>query len=82
MTFYFECKKYAAENKVQLDRLRVLLGVVAHDSRKANIGVLVTTSTFTAGARDLILSECRLDGKDYDGILGWISTAKDRVKET
>lgn len=73
LMFYFECKKYADGNKVQLDTLRALLGVVAHDSRKANIGVLVTTSRFTKGANDLILSECRLDGKDYDGITGWIS---------
>ena len=73
LTFYFECKKYAEDNKAQLDTLRALLGVVAHDSRKANVGVLVTTSTFTAGAQDLILSECRLDGKDYPGVTGWIS---------
>jgi restriction endonuclease Mrr len=81
LTFYFECKKYAPDNKVQLDRLRALLGVVAHNSTEANIGVLVTTSTFTAGAKKLIMSECRLDGKDYNGIMGWISDAKGRIHE-
>jgi len=80
LTFYFECKKYAEGNKVQLETLRALLGVVAHDSRKANIGVLVTTSTFTAGSRELILSECRLDGKDYAGITDWISDFRRRYK--
>lgn len=72
LTFYFECKKYAEGNKIQIDTLRSLLGVVAHDSNKANIGVLVTTSTFTAGSKKLILSECRLDGKDYEGLTDWI----------
>jgi HJR/Mrr/RecB family endonuclease len=73
LTFYFECKKYAEDNKVQLDRLRALLGVVAHDAHKVNKGILVTTSTFTAGAQKLILSEGRLGGKDYAGITDWIS---------
>jgi restriction endonuclease Mrr len=82
LVFYFECKKYAEDNKVQLDSLRALLGVVAHHSTEANIGVLVTTSTFTAGARQLIMSESRLDGKDYDDVLGWVSTARERVSGT
>jgi restriction endonuclease Mrr len=81
LTFYFECKKYAEDNKVQLDSLRALLGVVAHHATEANIGVLVTTSTFTAGARRLIMSESRLDGKDYNDILGWVAAAKDRIRE-
>lgn len=72
LTFFFECKKYAEGNKVQLDTLRALLGTVAHHGSDANIGVLVTTSTFTKGCRELIASECRLDGKDYQGLVGWI----------
>jgi len=72
LSFYFECKKYADDNKIQLETLRTLLGTVAHDARKVNMGVLVTTSAFTKGSRDFILSESRLDGKDYEGILGWV----------
>lgn len=72
LTFYFECKKYAEGNTVQLDTLRALLGVVAHHGSEANIGVLVTTSHFTRGCKELIASECRLDGKDYHGILDWV----------
>lgn len=72
ITYYFECKKYADDNKIQLDSLRALLGVVAHNATQANIGVLVTTSTFTRGCEELILSEARLDGKDYYGILDWL----------
>jgi restriction endonuclease Mrr len=76
ITFYFECKKYAEGNKVQLATLRSLLGVVAHHATEANIGVLVTTSTFTRGCRELIASECRLDGKDYQGIMEWVREYK------
>lgn len=76
ITFLFQCKKYARENKVQLDCLRSLLGVVSHHPKEANIGVLVTTSRFTRGCKELILSEARLDGKDYDGLLGWIEKYK------
>jgi HJR/Mrr/RecB family endonuclease len=82
ITFYFECKKYAASNKVQLDTLRALLGTVAHNSRAANIGVLVTTSTFTKGCKELIASECRLDGKDYHGLLGWVHEAKGALNQS
>jgi HJR/Mrr/RecB family endonuclease len=78
VSFYFECKKYAPGNKVQLDSLRALLGVVSHDSRQTNVGVLVTTSTFTAGAQQLILSDCRINGKDYAGVTGWISEYRKR----
>ena len=80
MTFFFECKKYAEGNKVQLDTLRSLLGTVAHHATEANMGVLVTTSTFTKGCKDLIMSECRLDGKDYDGLLGWVGELKKKFK--
>ncbi|MBI4680631.1 MAG: restriction endonuclease [Nitrospirae bacterium] len=79
LTFYFECKKYAEGNKVQLDTMRSLLGTVAHDSRTVNKGILVTTSTFTRGCKEFILAESRVDGKDYDGILGWIDELKKEI---
>lgn len=79
LAFYFECKKYAEGNKVQLDTLRTLLGTMAHEATQVNKGVLVTTSTFTRGCRELILSEARLDGKDYDGVLGWVDEIKKRI---
>lgn len=79
LAFYFECKKYAEDNKIQLETLRALLGTMAHDARSVNKGVLVTTSTFTRGSKDFILSETRLDGKDYDGILGWIDEIHKKI---
>ena len=79
LSFYFECKHYAEGNKVQLETLRTLLGTMAHDARSVNKGVLVTTSTFTKGARKFILGEARLDGKDYTDLLGWINELKGRL---
>jgi hypothetical protein len=72
LTFFFECKKYAEGNKVQLNTIRALLGVVTHEATKANVGVLVTTSSFTRGSWNLIASDTRLDGKDYQGVLRWV----------
>jgi restriction endonuclease Mrr len=79
LTFYFECKKYAEGNKVQLDTMRSLLGTVAHDSRKVTKGILVTTSKFTRGCREFILAESRVDGKDYDGVLGWVDELRKEI---
>ena len=79
LAFYFECKQYSEDNKIQLQTLRALLGTMAHDAKNVNKGVLVTTSTFTKGSKEFILSESRLDGKDYDGILGWIDELKKNI---
>ena len=79
LSFYFECKQYSVGHKVQLETLRALLGALAHDARNVNKGILVTTSTFTKGSREFILSESRLDGKDYDGILGGIDELKKKI---
>ncbi|GMQ79373.1 MAG: hypothetical protein BMS9Abin02_1958 [Anaerolineae bacterium] len=73
--FVFECKRYAKNNKVGPGLLRTLLGTVSHEGTKANIGVLVTTSTFTRGGRDFILSESNVDGKDFGDIVKWIEEA-------
>lgn len=69
--FAFECKKYT-KRRIQLDILRGLLGTVVHGPTTANIGVLVTTSRFTSGARKFILSEARIDGKDFDDLVEWL----------
>lgn len=46
---YVECKKYSAERPVGVALVRELYGVVARD--RVTLGVLVTTSHFTAQAR-------------------------------
>lgn len=74
LRFFIECKKYSRENKIRVDTIRSLLGVTAHNDRYANVGVLVTTSRFTKGALELIASDARLDGKDFDGIATWLKS--------
>ncbi len=72
--FYFECRQHGPDNAVELNELRALLGVVSAD--KVNKGVLVTTSRFTQGGREFIAQNARVDGKDYDDLVGWIETLK------
>lgn len=71
--FYFECKKYAESNKVGVGELRSLLGTVNGHGAQANIGVLVTTSTFTKGSIELMAADARLNGKDFDDLKVWLS---------
>lgn len=70
--FYFECKRNAATNLVDVGTVRSLLGVLSHEQRDVNKGVLVTTASFTKDARSLIAAEARLDGKDYGDVLDWM----------
>lgn len=76
LLFAFECKRYAKDRKIQLETMRALLGTVSHSSSKANIGVLVTTSTFTSGSKKFIASEAQLDGKDFNDLVRWINKTK------
>lgn len=68
----FECKRYAESRKIGPGPLRSLLGVCNTADTAANIGVLVTTSTFTQGARKLLVGETRLDGKDFNDLTLWL----------
>lgn len=74
LLFSFECKRYA--DKIGLDLMRGLLGSVAHGPTKANKGVLVTTSSFTKGAKDFIVSEPLVDGKDFKDLVVWLNEYK------
>jgi restriction system protein len=63
MTFV-ECKRYARENPVGLEIVERLLGVV--ERGKATSGLILTTSTFTRGARQAADElRFRLSLKDY-----------------
>ncbi len=68
----FECKRYSFDRPVGPEIARALLGTILHGSTRATKGVLVTTSHFTPAARRFILTEPNLDGKDFDGIIGWL----------
>lgn len=77
LLFSFECKRYDA--KIGVEIMRGLLGSVAHGHTKANKGVLVTTSTFTRDARDFIVSEPLVDGKDFNDLVVWLNVYKTKA---
>jgi len=72
-TFAFECKRYSESRKIGVETMRTLLGSVVVGN-KANKGVLVTTSSFTKGAEDLIVQQAALDGTDFWGIQAWMDS--------
>jgi len=68
-----ECKQYAPSNPVGVNLVRELYGVV--ESENATAGMLVTTSSFTKGARELQKKrEYRLSLKDYIDLIEWTSS--------
>ena len=70
--FAFECKRFEPNRPVGVQFARALLGTISHDEARANKGVLVTTSHFTRGARQFILTEPSLDSRDFEGVVGWL----------
>ncbi len=72
LIFAFECKKYASNNPVGPDIARALLGTISHGATRATQGVILTTSYFTPAARQFILTEPTLDGRDFDGLVDWL----------
>lgn len=68
--FIFECKRYSEENKVGVELVRGLYGVKTAENY--NKAVLVTTSTFTKGARDFVKPlKLQLDLKDFNDVTEW-----------
>jgi len=76
LVFAFECKRYAESRKIGPSTMRSLLGTVTGTETKVNVGVLVTTSSFTKGSKSLIAAETALDGKDFQDLVSWISQVK------
>lgn len=67
-----ECKRPDAGNPVVVGTVRELYGVLCDDG--ASKAILATTSRFTQDARAFIeRNEWRLEGRDFDGIQGWVS---------
>lgn len=71
--FAFECKQY--KRKVGPSSVRALLGTLVHRNYRANKGVLVTSSLISPGAREFILTEPSLDGRDFNDIIAWLREA-------
>jgi HJR/Mrr/RecB family endonuclease len=75
----FECKRYTQNNKIGLNIMRSLLGTITHGPTRASMGVVVTTSSFTSGAKKFIATEATVDGKDFDSLVKWLrSLRRDR----
>ncbi len=69
--YLIECKRYKESNKVGVQPVRSLYGVVK--SENATKGILVTTSTFTKPATEFLQSnKWELEGRDFNGILDWL----------
>lgn len=69
--YLIECKRYAAQNKVGVQPVRGLLGVVQDE--RATKGIIVTTSAFTTPAEELLKRQkWVLEGRDFEGLLAWL----------
>lgn len=68
--FIVECKKYDEDNKVGVELVRGLYGVKT--AERFNQAILVTTSTFTADAKEFVKPlKFELELKDYNDITQW-----------
>lgn len=79
--YLVECKRYSEGNRVGVGVVRQLHGVV--DDERATKGILVTTSTFTRGAKThLERNKWRLEGRDLTGVLDWLNSYQElRMRE-
>lgn len=68
-----EVKRYRADRKVGVDLVRGLLGTVEHE--RANLGMLVTTSTFAKDALEFGRAhKFRLSLKDNADVFAWLQS--------
>jgi restriction system protein len=75
LTFLAECKRYAPDNKVGVEIVRGLYGIT--EIHKANLGLLITSSSFTKDAyEEKIRIGPRIDLKDYSDLCSWLSPHK------
>ena len=70
--FLAECKRYAPDNKVGVEIVRSLYGVT--EAHRANLGLIITSSSFTKDAREekLRIGD-RIDLKDFRDLCSWLS---------
>lgn len=72
LVFIAECKRYSAENKVGVEVVRNLYGVT--EIQKANLGLIITSSSFTKDAREEKLRiGPRIGLKDYQDLCNWLA---------
>lgn len=74
--YFIECKHYAESNKVGVDVVRALHGVM-NTKDGPNKTILATTSTFTSGAKGFVENEAAskwdMALADYDEIVSWLN---------
>ena len=76
LLFLAECKRYSPENKVGVEVVRGLYGVT--EAHRANLGLVITTSTFTRDAREEKLRiGPRIDLKEYSDLCAWLAPYRD-----
>lgn len=72
--YLIECKRYVPENRVGVELVRQLHGVV--QAEKATAGILVTTSYFTKGAHEFQRNvSFQISLQDFRGIQKWLQSA-------
>lgn len=74
-----ECKRYSPENKVGVEVVRGLYGVV--DINKANQGLIITSSFFTKDAQqEQLRIGNRIGLKDYNNLIEWLKPYSEKNK--
>jgi len=78
--YFIECKHYAENNKVGVDIVRALHGVM-NTKDGPNKTILATTSTFTSGAKGFVENEAAskwdMTLADYNEIVKWLDDYQD-----
>ncbi|MCW7494759.1 restriction endonuclease [Leptospira sp. 2 VSF19] len=69
--YLIECKRYAEDQKIGVNVVRSLAGIL--DTQKANKGIIVTTSSFTKPAQEFATSiNWKMSLHDYFQIKKWL----------
>lgn len=72
ITFLTECKRYSPSNKVGVEVVRSLYGLT--EINRVNVGMIVTTSSFTKDAiEEKLRIGTRLDLKAFEDLKSWFS---------
>lgn len=72
LLFLAECKRYSPQNKVGVEVVRGLYGVT--ESTRANLGIIITTSSFTKTAQEEKLRiGARMELKEFSDLCSWLS---------
>jgi len=75
LIFLAECKRYSPQNKVGVEVVRGVYGVT--EIQKANLGLIITTSSFTKDAHEeKIRIGPRIDLKEFSDLCSWLAPYK------